>query len=609
MAGNIVNFSVGTCTSDLKSGTPTVCVLGGVATFSIPQCNPGLGAGDDVLLTGGTHVYLHSKVAGSQSVWRVTTELGVSPGDILPTSVTSITRCFTYLADALGVTGVANKIGGLDLTAVNVYVVLNCYADYRYGFGLDTQAVLGTGYITSAILGCFITITAPINILTTCNLRQGHTGMPGSGYMLYANSGTAPVFESREFMVVLDRLDILGTADVGIKISSSTAVDPSDQRVRRCIIRNTGNYGLWFAPGASAVIRTASCWNNLIYDQAIAQVKTSAESIFVVQSTLYGGQYAIEYETPPVTTNHWSWVVTCGHTISDLAGVTPPTFKYCRGEDSVFASGTGNKQITESLVNLFQNISDTNRDFRVPITSSLHNAEPREAINGEITDPDISGNYLPLAGRVMNIGAYSVTLPGPIVATLPVAIDDYIRMPGITCQTGMDVSADLLNAMQGYQAMELTERLTDLIGYAGFVWGIRIAKADGTLLTLTKGVGFDQRGVRMELPSNVIYKVTDPNDGRTSFYLCMRMVYAPIKYKNRFYDGVRLPVEYAVGVEFFIESDVSTTLDNRVYPLDNIGLVIAKLAKTGSSYTWTDVDDPRVGAVRSPRIATKNGVL
>lgn len=609
MAGNVVNFSVGTCSADLKSGTPSITISGGIATFSIPQMHPGLGAGDDVLITGGTHVYLKNKVAGSSSVWVVTDAVGLAPADIPATEVQSITRCFSYLADALSVTGIAGKIGTLDLTVANVYVIINCFSDYRFGYSVDAQSVLGTNYITSSVNSCYITVTSPSNILFDCNVRQGHTGTPGSGYYLRADSGVAPIIDIREFMVVLNQLDIVGTATTGIKISSSTSVDPSIQRVQRCIIRNTGDYGIWFAQGISDRIEEAYCVDNVVYDQVVSQVKTSANSVYMIQSTVYGGQTAVEYELLPVNTNHWSWMVSCGHSSSDLAGVLPDVFKYSFGEDVEFGSIPGNRRITGSLLGLFQDISGSNRDFRVPTTSVLYNAWPRELSNLEILTPDLTGVYLPRADRVMNVGAYSVSSPATVYPTNPIIIEDYMRMPGIICQTGMDVSADLLNNMQGYQATELTERLTDLVGYAGFAWGIRIAKADGALLTITKGVGFDQRGVRLELTTNTTYKVAAPNDGSTSFYLCMRMIYAPIKYKNRQYDGVRLPVEYATGIEFFVESTVATTQDNRVYPSNNIGLVIAKLAKAGSSYTWTDLDDSTEGTVRSPRIATKNGVL
>ncbi|OGP42106.1 MAG: hypothetical protein A2324_14845 [Candidatus Raymondbacteria bacterium RIFOXYB2_FULL_49_35] len=175
-----VFYSVGTSTSNLMTGTPTVSVSSGVATFSTAQTG-NIGAGDMVTLDNGWVFYLKQKT--STTVWTVSAPIGASPNNISSRKVVFIKRAFNSLNAAISgsAPGSANSshLNTMALTTAKTKLYISCYAD---GNDASMDTVSNT-WTTSA--SYYITIYTPTNTLTECNQNQRHDGViSGGGYTL-----------------------------------------------------------------------------------------------------------------------------------------------------------------------------------------------------------------------------------------------------------------------------------------------------------------------------------------------------------------------------------------------------------------------------------------
>src|SRR3989339_905043 len=175
-----VFYSVGTSTSNLMTGTPTVSVSSGVATFSTAQTG-NIGAGDMVTLDNGWVFYLKQK--NTTTVWTVSAPIGASPNNISSRKVVFIKRAFNSLNAAISgsAPGSANSshLNTMALTTAKTKLYISCYAD---GNDASMDTVSNT-WTTSA--SYYITIYTPTNTLTECNQNQRHDGViSGGGYTL-----------------------------------------------------------------------------------------------------------------------------------------------------------------------------------------------------------------------------------------------------------------------------------------------------------------------------------------------------------------------------------------------------------------------------------------
>ena len=184
-------------------------------------------------------------------------------------------------------------------------------------------------------------------------------------------------------------------------------------------------------------------------------------------------------------------------------------------------------------------------------------------------------------------------------------IEDTRQISTVQFHKGYDVTADMLNALSQYLNTELADRTKDFIEYPGFAFGFNIGAITGQSIIVTAGVGFDQQGRRLYHPSAASYKVSFPSTGSgvTSGFLCVRAFSKDIAYRVHPYTGVRLPVETAVGLEFFVDLTTYPNTQGKVYPSANNGLVLAKLTISGVSY---EADSP-TDETRSPFIKMKDG--
>jgi len=181
------------------------------------------------------------------------------------------------------------------------------------------------------------------------------------------------------------------------------------------------------------------------------------------------------------------------------------------------------------------------------------------------------------------------------------------KVSGVYFHHGLDVTADMLNALQQFLNSETADRTKDFIKYPGFAWGLQIGAISGQSITITAGVGFDKQGRRLYHPSSAGYKISFPatGSGQNVGYLVVKAYAKDVLYKVHPYNGTRLPVETAVGLEFSVDLSYSTDSAGNVYPSDNDGLVIAQLTISGATY---DFDSVIANSNRSPFLTLRNGV-
>ena len=183
-------------------------------------------------------------------------------------------------------------------------------------------------------------------------------------------------------------------------------------------------------------------------------------------------------------------------------------------------------------------------------------------------------------------------------------VEQVRKIPGVQFHHGYDVTADLLNAMQQYLATEVVERTKDFIEYPGFAYGFNIGAVSGQSVTVTEGVALDQEGRRLYHPTAAGYKISFPaaSVNVTSGYLCVRAYAKDVRYKSHPYDGTRLPVETALGLEFFMDTAICTNSSGKIYPSSNNGLILCQLTINSVTYGIDQTESKR-----SPFVKLKDG--
>ena len=173
-----VYYSVGQNTSDHKTGTPTVSISSGTATFSTAQTASNMGVGDRVTYSGTSIAYISQKISTTQ--WKLVTATGTTPADVTSQTVNSITHAFASLNAAVGNGSnpgikAAGYLNTADLVTGNYVLNIPCY----YDSGPDTTAVSINnfpegGWATSA--NDYIRIYTPFNTSQEVNVSQRHSG-------------------------------------------------------------------------------------------------------------------------------------------------------------------------------------------------------------------------------------------------------------------------------------------------------------------------------------------------------------------------------------------------------------------------------------------------
>ena len=204
-SGGTVYYSVGTETLDLMSGTPTVQVSNGTATFSEPQPN-NVGVGDEITYNTTTKVYISSRV--SSTVYTVTTPTGGLPVDNPATSVDSLLRAFNSLSLAQAGSSDINHLNDTNLVTGGFQLNWALYNDNDTAMD-DTVDV--TGWTTGP--ANYIRIFTPVGP-TEVGVSQRHTGRAGTGFRLRPVDATSQgynVIYLRTGYVRIEGLEIDGS--------------------------------------------------------------------------------------------------------------------------------------------------------------------------------------------------------------------------------------------------------------------------------------------------------------------------------------------------------------------------------------------------------------
>lgn len=261
-----VKYSVGQNSTDHKSGSPTITIVSGVATFSEAQVATNLVAGDRVTYNTSSICYLFSKVNGSLTQWNVITAVGGTPGNVTGQTVNSIGHEYTSLSAAEAGAGDANHLNTSNLATgtFNLTFVL-CYDS-----GSDTTRATFNGWTTSASYK--IKVFVPYDTRVDCNLPQRHTGKWTAAAWNLTETNEECITNNTNY-IRFEGLQIYvsGAASYGCEgIYNAVASGDVGIEICNCIIRGTptvaydNHYGIDMrsTPGNG----TLKIWNNIIYD-------------------------------------------------------------------------------------------------------------------------------------------------------------------------------------------------------------------------------------------------------------------------------------------------------------------------------------------------------
>lgn len=207
-AATAVYYSVGQNTNDHKTGSPTVTIASGTATFSVAQTATNMGVGDKVTYNGSTVAYISAKISTTQ--WKLITATGSTPADVgTAQTVNSIAHAFSSLNAAVTGASGASYLNTSDLATNNYQLHIPCY----YDSGADANTVTISGYTTGE--SNYIKIYTPTNTVTEANSSQRHQGKWDSGkYYLQRTANNGRMLRVNDDYVKVEGLQIsnLGTS-------------------------------------------------------------------------------------------------------------------------------------------------------------------------------------------------------------------------------------------------------------------------------------------------------------------------------------------------------------------------------------------------------------
>jgi hypothetical protein len=255
-----IYYSVGQNTNDHKTGTPTVTISSGTATFSEAQTATNMGVGDK-LIAGGNDYYITGKTDTSN--WTVRTATGTIPVDLSSTDVTSVSHVFANLNSGVN-TSVASDaseiLGTADIFSNNYQVNFPCY----YDSGADTTAVTVDGWITGA--PNYLRIYTPNNTNNEVNQSQRHNGKWDEGkYQLDIN--TNRIIRVVKGYVRINGLQISLTSPNNSLAGIFIYNDASETQVSNNIIQGFLGVDSQYNMGISVTgpNKMVKIWNNIIY--------------------------------------------------------------------------------------------------------------------------------------------------------------------------------------------------------------------------------------------------------------------------------------------------------------------------------------------------------
>ncbi len=280
-AQTAVYYSVGTSfPGDLKSGTPTISITAGTATFSLPQPN-NIGVGDDITYNGTTHAYISGRT--SSTVYSVTTATGTAPPNVAGATVDSISRAFGTLSSAEANSSNAAHLNSANLVTGGFQLHWAMYNDGP----LNDGGIQVDGYTTGP--ANYIRIFTPLSP-TQVGSRQRHLGRAGTGFRLRPINAAPPssyqVLYIRDEHVRVEGIEIDGSQVVTTQFFTGIRTDPTlspaaDVRIDGVIIHDVTIASTALerdVMGIQVQQGVARVSNSIIYDLHNSSSNTSANT-------------------------------------------------------------------------------------------------------------------------------------------------------------------------------------------------------------------------------------------------------------------------------------------------------------------------------------------
>jgi len=273
-AAKQIYYSAGQNTSDHKTGSPTVTISGGVATFSVAQTASNMGVGDRVTYNTNQKVFISGKI--SQTKWTVVTVKGDTPANVSSATVNSIRHEFDSLNNAVSYykgfrAGDSDHLNTSNLVSGNYILNIPLYYDTgpEYVTGGNSAVI----HITSITTGPnnYIRIYTPTNTVSEVNQSQRHDGKwNNQKYSLIFSPNTNSTGAVRTYIpyVKIDGLQIKiistyhGNHGIEASYINSGWVEVSNNIITGQIL----DYASGISMGYEIGNLTGKIWNNLIYD-------------------------------------------------------------------------------------------------------------------------------------------------------------------------------------------------------------------------------------------------------------------------------------------------------------------------------------------------------
>jgi hypothetical protein len=411
-AATAVYYSVGQdATTDRKTGTPTISLSSGVATFSVAQTG-NIGVGDVITYDTDKKCYISGKT--STSVWSCATATGTAPTDITGSTVVSIKRVFTSLSGAES--GAPALLGTSDLVTGNFQLNFPCY----YDTGPDTTATEIDGWTTGA--GNYIKVFTPNDTATEANFSQRHNGKWDEGKYRLEVSGDTTGLSIKTSHVIAEGVQVMvASTDDWQYESVAILIKAGNATANSCILKIENNY---YGSGLGIAVWTETnsdiyIFNNIIFRTGDITTYTigitlADSNVFAYNNTVIGFEasfYKYPFEGWLYAVNNIAQYEEGGGDSGDYLYWGLLSGSYNISRDS---TAPGANSITNATV---QFMDADNNDYRLSLddTVARNTGADLSADPNLVFSSDIQGEFRPSWDNSnWDIGADEYTPPIPV---------------------------------------------------------------------------------------------------------------------------------------------------------------------------------------------------
>lgn len=250
-------------TGDLKTGSPTVTIVSGVATLSVEQTG-NIGVGDRI--TYDTDSFCFIKTVNSSTSFDVVTATCGTPADITDSTVVSIAHEYASLAAASAGASDVNHLNTDNLVTGDYILTFPQYYDHDDQTAESTSCTID-GYTTGA--SNYIKVYTPEGGSESIN-SQRHAGEwdDNKAFFQCLTSQSSDFIRSDDDYVYFEGLQVHNNSTHANWMSGLVLGTCEYNEARRCIIKGRGDQagkiGIWL--GGSLTAYNHKVYRNIIYD-------------------------------------------------------------------------------------------------------------------------------------------------------------------------------------------------------------------------------------------------------------------------------------------------------------------------------------------------------